>query len=142
MPSFIGSFCAAVAEKLAAYEPTVALFANYDATRESGLKLTVCPAANYVKRAGRGLLDDRVYVAVVVQKRVDYPTLEACEDAINLARTVALELADCNMTVDGISYLVADVENSELFDERQLEEGNVFSNTLTIEYVGTGQTNG
>lgn len=141
MASFISDFCAAVATKLAAIglSPTIALFANYDATRESGLKLTVCPAANYAKRAGRGLLEDRVYVAVVVQKRVDYPTLEACEDALNLARTIALALADCNVTVDGLNYIVADVENTELFDERQLEEGNVFSNTLTIEYVGIGQ---
>lgn len=144
MASFISDFCTAVATKLTAIglSPTVALFANYDATRESGLKLTVCPAANFAKRAGRGLLEDHAYIAVVVQKRVDYPTLEACEDALNLARTVALDLADCNMTVAGIDYIVGSVENTELFDERQLEEGNVFSNTITIEYVGIGQTNG
>ena len=45
--TFVSDFLNAVALKLSTIglEPTVALFANYDATKESGLKLTVCPAA-------------------------------------------------------------------------------------------------
>ena len=138
--TFISEFLNAVALKLSAIglEPTVALFANYDATKESGLKLTVCPAANYAKRAGRGLIEDHVFVAIVVQKRVNAPSLDACEDALNLARTVALDLADCNIPYGGTDYYVASVDNDALFDEQQLEEANVFSNTLVIEYVGAG----
>ena len=66
------------------------------------------------------------------------PTLDACEDALNLARTVALNLADCDIPYGGTDYYVASVDNDALFDEQQLEEANVFSNMLVLEYIGAG----
>ncbi|MBQ9372155.1 MAG: hypothetical protein IJU03_08190 [Thermoguttaceae bacterium] len=134
--SFIKNFCNAVATQLTEYSPTVELFANYDVGKESDLKLTICPAANAIHRAGRGVGDDRVTIDVVVQKRVDSPTLDACEEPLNLLRDVAFKLADLNIEVNGLKYMVAEIDNSELFDEVQLEESNVFSATMRVEYSG------
>ena len=112
----------------------VELFANYDAGRESGLKVTVCPVANLITRSGRNVLADQPSVVVVFQLRVPYPAFSECETAIEAMRACALNLADTDITVGSGKYFVDEVEANELFDQAQLEEANVYSGTITIRY--------
>ena len=130
-PTFLETFAIAVKTIVDALgtSATVAFVAAYDTTRGSDRAVTIVPSGYGFKRAGRFLLDSRVVVEVVIVKRTTDFATEA-----DYAREVALQLADQNIIVDGITYFVEDINVEP--DPEQLES-NVYSVVVTVEYKAT-----
>ncbi|MBQ4195903.1 MAG: fibronectin type III domain-containing protein [Thermoguttaceae bacterium] len=135
--SFIQRFCEAVAQvvEIITDQPVgVELLANYDASCQNELQITVCPLFNELQRSGRGALKDRVGVCVVFQKRVPYQSLAECQEALDALRACSLNLADCDVFCER-KYAVEEINSPTLFDQQQLEESNVFSSVLEVTYT-------
>ena len=130
-PTFLETFAIAVKSIVDTLgtTATVSFVADYDTTKGSDRSVTVVPSGYGFKRAGRLMLDSRVVVEVVVVKRTTDFATEA-----DYARDVALQLADQNIVVDGITYFVEDINVEP--DPEQFES-NVYSVVVTVEYKAT-----
>lgn len=125
--TFQETFATAIKTLLAPItDASIAFVADYDTTRGNERAVTIVPSTIGYKRAGRGMLENRMQFDVVIVKRTTDFATEA-----EFARVIAITLADQNIEVDGITYLVDELEVET--DVEQLES-NVFSTVVSVVY--------